>query len=222
MAAGAGAYAPVIDPRGLRRHSFEQEVILMRDSSTKKDSSMKNLFPIALAVALISLVGSIQSEASTISPAGGQLGTNPQGESFGDPSVTASFNDTFYVTVSGTGLQPLDIEITSGPEIDLGQGFEVYILGVSIPENYTIPTGSLDYSVEPGSYTIIVLGTTESYYIVSGDLAYMTGSYEGTITAGAPIPGTPLPAALPLFAGGLGVMGLFGWRRKRKAQAVAA
>jgi hypothetical protein len=33
---------------------------------------------------------------------------------------------------------------------------------------------------------------------------------------------TPLPAALPLFAGGLGAMGLFGWRRKRKTRAVAA
>jgi hypothetical protein len=32
---------------------------------------------------------------------------------------------------------------------------------------------------------------------------------------------TPLPAALPLFAPGLGAMGLIGWRRKRKAQAVA-
>ena len=29
----------------------------------------------------------------------------------------------------------------------------------------------------------------------------------------------PLPAALPLFAGGLGLMGLMGWRRKRKATA---
>jgi hypothetical protein len=28
---------------------------------------------------------------------------------------------------------------------------------------------------------------------------------------------TPLPSALPLFAAGLGVMGLLGWRRKRKA-----
>jgi len=27
---------------------------------------------------------------------------------------------------------------------------------------------------------------------------------------------TPLPAALPLFASGLGALGLFGWRRKRK------
>jgi hypothetical protein len=33
---------------------------------------------------------------------------------------------------------------------------------------------------------------------------------------------TPLPAALPLFASGLGAMGLFGWRRKRKAQLFVA
>jgi hypothetical protein len=32
---------------------------------------------------------------------------------------------------------------------------------------------------------------------------------------------TPLPAALPLFATGLGAMGLLGWRRNRKAKAVA-
>ena len=32
---------------------------------------------------------------------------------------------------------------------------------------------------------------------------------------------TPTPAALPLFATGLGGLGLLGWRRKRKAQAVA-
>jgi hypothetical protein len=34
---------------------------------------------------------------------------------------------------------------------------------------------------------------------------------------------TPLPAALPLFAGGLGALGLLGgWRRKRNAAAIAA
>ena len=32
---------------------------------------------------------------------------------------------------------------------------------------------------------------------------------------------TPLPAALPLFASGLGALGLLGWRRKRKASLVA-
>jgi hypothetical protein len=33
---------------------------------------------------------------------------------------------------------------------------------------------------------------------------------------------TPLPAALPLFASGLGALGLFGWRRKRKGAATNA
>jgi len=33
---------------------------------------------------------------------------------------------------------------------------------------------------------------------------------------------TPLPAALPLFATGLAVTGLLGWRKKRKAAAVIA
>ena len=32
---------------------------------------------------------------------------------------------------------------------------------------------------------------------------------------------TPLPAALPLFATGLGALGLLGWRRRRKAKAAA-
>ena len=37
-----------------------------------------------------------------------------------------------------------------------------------------------------------------------------------------PPPTTPVPAALPLFAGGLGALGLLGWRRMRKAASLAA
>ncbi len=40
--------------------------------------------------------------------------------------------------------------------------------------------------------------------------------------AEAAVTATPLPAAAPLFASGLGAMGLFGWRRKRKAAAAIA
>jgi hypothetical protein len=37
---------------------------------------------------------------------------------------------------------------------------------------------------------------------------------------GSELAQTPLPAALPLFATGLGALGLVGWRRKRKAAAI--
>jgi hypothetical protein len=33
---------------------------------------------------------------------------------------------------------------------------------------------------------------------------------------------TPLPAALPLYAAGMSVMGFFGWRRKRTKSSAGA
>jgi hypothetical protein len=53
----------------------------------------------------------------------------------------------------------------------------------------------------------------EGYSCSIEDVRYVDGGYAST---------TPLPAALPLFATGLGAAGLFGWRRKRKAAATAA
>lgn len=44
-------------------------------------------------------------------------------------------------------------------------------------------------------------------------------SYSGYLTSLAVAPTVPLPAALPLFAAGLGAMGFMGWRRKHKAAA---
>jgi hypothetical protein len=49
------------------------------------------------------------------------------------------------------------------------------------------------------------------------------GGTCGHLTLETPPSGTPLPAALPLFASGLGALGLLGWRRKRKnASGIAA
>jgi hypothetical protein len=64
--------------------------------------------------------------------------------------------------------------------------------------------------------TIAGLGLTPgTYEWIYGSLADQTF----TLDVIAPT-ATPLPAALPLFAGGLGGLGLLGWRRKRKAHAV--
>jgi hypothetical protein len=44
---------------------------------------------------------------------------------------------------------------------------------------------------------------------------------EVILGGGSDLVVTPLPAAFPLFATGLGAFGLLGWRRKRKAVAIA-
>jgi len=49
------------------------------------------------------------------------------------------------------------------------------------------------------------------------DYAVLYGTNCAVGTACDPPPSTPLPAALPLFAGGLGVFGLLARRRKKKA-----
>ncbi|HEY2229969.1 MAG TPA: hypothetical protein VGI22_19955 [Xanthobacteraceae bacterium] len=60
----------------------------------------------------------------------------------------------------------------------------------------------------------------------SGQTSRSFGSNQGmpgtwTVTT-TPLTTTPLPSALPLFAGGLAALGLFGWRRKRKNGAALA
>jgi hypothetical protein len=42
---------------------------------------------------------------------------------------------------------------------------------------------------------------------------------QGQVTPESSVTATPLPATLPLFATGLGALGLLGWRRKRKQAA---
>jgi len=54
-----------------------------------------------------------------------------------------------------------------------------------------------------------------------GDFDYNDDSFVFTnVTIGGP-DGTPIPAALPLFASALGLLGLLAHQRKRKAQASA-
>jgi hypothetical protein len=84
--------------------------------------------------------------------------------------------------------------------------------GVSVEGAYLVQIG-LGTSANAGPGQVAYLGLSDRPYPgTDHDFQDLTLS----ITA------TPLPAALPLFAGGLGALGLLGWRRKRKAAALAA
>ena len=80
-------------------------------------------------------------------------------------------------------------------------------------------TGGADYPVEVFNfgagpkqfqYFAMVVGGCSNYCGI-GEVAF--SSVDAAV---------PIPAALPLFASGLGVMGLLGWRRKRKKAAAMA
>jgi hypothetical protein len=74
--------------------------------------------------------------------------------------------------------------------------------------NFTGGTGFANGVWIAGTNLVIV--TNDSF----NDVTWTTTTFsQGTAT--------PLPAALPLFATGLGALGLLGWRRKRKAVAAA-
>ena len=64
-----------------------------------------------------------------------------------------------------------------------------------------------------GTFDSVVLSSTTNAFEFA-DLTVGSGAFT-------PFTPTPLPGALPLFATGFGALGLFGWRRKRKAAAIA-
>jgi hypothetical protein len=84
-------------------------------------------------------------------------------------------------------------------------------LGPSSPSGWSLSSPVLPTLIYHGSTV------TEEFGLDDGSA---NGSPQDPLS---PSPAsTPLPAALPLFATGLGALGLLGWRRRRKAQAVAA
>jgi hypothetical protein len=75
---------------------------------------------------------------------------------------------------------------------------------------------SISGSLTIASSTFVALGLISGVYTTTasnGDFVQLTIPSASTV---------PLPAGLPLFATGLGALGLLGWRRKRKASALAA
>jgi hypothetical protein len=87
---------------------------------------------------------------------------------------------------------------------DFGLGITVM---VSPTNSYQLEFGAANG--DPGFYNETCCGSSEPIYDYN-DVTF--GVTAETVSA------TPLPAALPLFAGGLGILGMFSLRKKRRAE----
>lgn len=136
-----------------------------------------------------------------------------------------------YVS-AGVQLNFTDFGSNIGPDVlDAGEGFRLSLFnsGNSLVSQVTFTSLSSGLVVSVG--TVGPVGNTGHFFIdqivgsfdlysvfISGFIAnqFFPEIATTSFTVGA---ATPLPAALPLFATGLGALGLLGWRRKKKAAA---
>jgi Protein of unknown function (DUF642) len=88
---------------------------------------------------------------------------------------------------------------------------QAYITGVGFPSG-----GWQAFSQD---FTATSALTMLSFIDTQG--AFNAGIYLDDVSVDV-VNATPIPGALPLFAGGAGVLGFFGWRRKKKSAALAA
>jgi hypothetical protein len=127
----------------------------------------------------------------------------------GTGTITGSFafDGTNLTNVNLMASGAISADYTSGSlgapgTFDFTNGTTVTTLVVTTPVSFSAPNP-------------LVLSATSFI----GSSSIIEDTFGLHITSGSLDP-TPLPAALPLFATGIGGLGLLGWRRKRKAKAV--
>jgi hypothetical protein len=121
-----------------------------------------------------------------------------------------SFNNiSFWSGLNGTGTELFCITGGGKTAGCTGSPLQVASLLDSNGGNGTRLHDFVRFFDLSGAFESVVLSTTKN-------------AFEYTSLAGLSNSSTPLPAALPLYAAGMGVMGFFGWRRKRKSSAASA
>jgi hypothetical protein len=126
------------------------------------------------------------------------------------------FDGSYYSNVQTNVLSPKSYGVDVRSDLILSELF-IFI------QSATFMFGQVDspvsYDVQPGDSFLGFFDMHDQFnnIIAVGDLI------PQHLTVGSDaVSSTPLPATLPLFATGLGALGVLGWRRKRKAAALRA
>jgi hypothetical protein len=139
-------------------------------------------------------------------------GTANQFEAIGSGSFTGPNN-------FGTGgLQNAGPNNNDGPTVGLQVFPSGGMLFLQVPSTYSSGASLTSSEIFFVGATLASLGITPGTYKYTWGGTNGTADQSFTIDVIAPTTTTPLPATLPLFATGLGALGLLGWRRKRKAR----
>ena len=121
--------------------------------------------------------------------------------------------DTYIGNITGpSGFGPAKTTFA-----DSGTGD--YVLLAANAPFFELPVGYISDTALSDTATF-VNATFASLGVTPGTYVWTWGSAANpTANSFTLVIGTPLPAALPLFATGLGALGLLGWRRKLNAVA---
>ena len=118
-------------------------------------------------------------------------------------------------------------DATIGTDTDVSAAIQLAIWKVEYGASFSFSGLTIETIDDAGEYvTLAGTGTGTGVWAPEGvNLLSEDGNQnlgDWTPSGGGGSNPTPLPAALPLFATGLGALGLLGWRRKRKAAVLAA
>jgi hypothetical protein len=146
-------------------------------------------------------------------------------ENLSDVTVTAGYIDSWYVTGSDLPGNQNSGTIASWLTSTLGLPTATSVSQCDSGSACGAVNNGTTFTSGPADVFAVHFGQNELVFEYASLLTSFTvnlGNEQGLSNIRSfDIPvATPLPAALPLFAAGLGVIGLFGARKKRKAQAV--
>jgi len=180
---------------------------------------------------------------NTCQTPGDCTGSNPNPYPYGSANAVGDFFITFDYMQNYVGSPSLSV-VGSFTGLNSIKVFDTYLNPVSpnqIPLDpilyWQYAYGTLTLSSDPNlsknspNSMLITVGVNGwSNPNEASGVWYSQDAFGDTITANGSVqilqqtsaPVVPLPAALPLFASGLGAMGLIGWRKRRKGSARAA